>query len=75
MGGMNFVSDSAPVAPDINGNDYSWKIPGVMPGSYYFNISVQVIDETPGGTVIGNQATAVYTNEDNVLHNFTEDTG
>ncbi|MCK4267120.1 MAG: DUF11 domain-containing protein, partial [Thermoplasmata archaeon] len=66
---VTYISDSAPVAPAANGNNYSWMILGVMPGNYSFNVIVQVLDDTPGGTVIGNLVTAVYTNEDNVIHN------
>ncbi len=68
---VTYVSDSAPVAPVVNGNDYSWMIPGVMPGAYYFNVTVRVNDNTPGGTVIRNLATAEFTNEDNVLLNVS----
>jgi len=66
---VTYISDSAPVAPVVNGNNYSWMIPEVFPGNYTFNITVRVNDNTPGGTVIGNTVTAEFTNEDNVLHN------
>ncbi|MBI4999910.1 MAG: DUF11 domain-containing protein [Euryarchaeota archaeon] len=63
-----YISDSAPVPPVINGNKYSWKVFRVMPGSNYFNITVQVINGAAGGTIIGNLAAAEYTNSNNVKH-------
>ncbi|MCK5642615.1 MAG: DUF11 domain-containing protein, partial [Gammaproteobacteria bacterium] len=68
---LQYISDSAFVAPVVNGNNYSWKLPGVIPGTNYFNITLQVLEGTPGGIVIDNLITADYANEGNVIHNIT----
>ena len=63
---LAYVSDTAPVVPAVNGNTYSWEIPGINTGNNFFTVTVRVLDGTPGGFIIPNQALAEFTNEDNI---------